>query len=473
MGTKEDTAVKEPVNNVIEISKNCIGIYVIALFAVIWVFYYNLYAFRTGRIVGGFLSIGIYYFIYAYLSKLYKASKIETYQIGEVVFSQILAIGIADLILYVECCLIARRYVNIMPGLIIAFLQIAGMTIWAVAAKRYTINNIKASKTLIVYGKDDIDAFIGKLKKKYSHLFSIEECVYSEIPVEQLYRKIDSYDTIMLYEIANGIRTETMKYCIEKQKKFYMTPRIADIMIQGFENRTLIDTPLLKYEYSYLQPKTYHWKRILDISISLIGVVLFAIPMAAAAAAIKLEDGGAVFYKQMRCTKDGKVFHILKFRSMVMDAEKEGMVIPCVAKDPRITKVGKFIRRFRIDEMPQIFNVLKGDMSIVGPRPERVEHVEEYTQQLPEFEYRLRVNGGMTGYAQIYGKYNTSAEDKLKLDLMYIENQSLLLDLKLIMLTFKILFIPESTEGFAEEKSREIGGWKTDSVWKETEKKIG
>lgn len=472
MGKTEKTTT-DPKNNRIEISKKFIGIYIVTLFAVVWVCYYNLYAFRTGRGMGGILSIGIYYIIYSYLSKLYKASKIGTYQIGEIVFSQILAIGIANVILYVECCLIARRYVSIVPGLVTALLQIAGMTLWTILSKRYFIKHIRSSRTLIIYGKENVDEFIEKLSRKYKHLFNIIECIDSALPREALYSKIDLYDTVMLYEISSGVRTDTMKYCIEKHKNFYMTPRIADIMIQGFENRTIIDTPLMKYEYSYLQPKTYHWKRVLDVLLAVLCLVIFLLPMAAAMAAIKLEDGGPVFFKQKRCTKNGKVFDILKFRSMIVDAEKGGTVIPCVDRDPRITKVGRIIRRFRIDEMPQILNVLKGDMSIVGPRPERIEHVKEYTAELPEFEYRLRVKGGLTGYAQIYGKYNTSAEDKLKLDLMYIENQGLLLDLKLIMLTFKVIFIPESTEGFVEEKSKRIGKWGSKVRWDEAEKKIG
>ena len=141
---------------------------------------------------------------------------------------------------------------------------------------------------------------------------------------------------------------------------------------------------------------------------------------------------------------------------MIVDAEKGGKSIPCRSGDPRITRVGRVIRKLRIDEFPQIINVLKGDMSIVGPRPERIEHVEEYTKEIPEFSYRLRVKGGLTGYAQIYGKYNTSPYDKLRLDLQYIEKQSILLDFKLILLTIKIMFVPESTEGFTEEKSAQM-----------------
>ena len=168
--------------------------------------------------------------------------------------------------------------------------------------------------------------------------------------------------------------------------------------------------------------------------------------------AIKLYDGGSVFFRQKRCTIGGKVFEIHKFRSMIVDAEKEGEVIPAKEDDERITPVGKFIRKTRIDELPQFIDILKGDMSVVGPRPERVEHVEQYTAEVPEFSYRLKVKGGLTGYAQIYGKYNTTAYDKLKLDLMYIQNYSILLDLKLIIMTGKILFVKESTEGFEEKK---------------------
>ena len=143
---------------------------------------------------------------------------------------------------------------------------------------------------------------------------------------------------------------------------------------------------------------------------------------------------------------------IHKFRSMVEDAEKDGEVIPASDDDERITPIGKFIRKTRIDELPQFIDILKGDMSVVGPRPERVEHVEHYTKEVPEFAYRLKVKGGLTGYAQVYGKYNTIAYDKLKLDLMYIQNYSFLLDLKLLIMTVKIVFVKESTEGFEDKK---------------------
>ncbi|MCM1121706.1 MAG: sugar transferase [Eubacterium sp.] len=450
----------EEKDKIVSKSKKIINIYIIFLFSVVWFCYYNQFVFGTNRAAGGFISVFIYYVVYNYFAKLYRAYKIGTYKVSEIIFSQFLAIGLADTVLYVECCLVSRHYVNILPGLATAGAQIIGMVVWTVYTKQYFIRYIEAADTLVIYGKENADEFVDKLKKKYEHLFRIKECIrIDDCTMVQLHEKIDRYDTVVLYEIVDGGRTSTMEYCIEHQKNLYITPRISDIILQGFEERTLIDTPLFKYEYHYMDTRQYRAKRLLDLTVSVIALVLAAVPMFITAIAIKLEDGGPVFFKQKRCTVNGRVFEIIKFRSMIADAEKQGAVIPCTDHDPRITKVGNVIRRFRIDELPQIFNILKGDMSVVGPRPERVEHVEKYCREVPEFAYRMRVKGGLTGYAQIFGKYNTSAYDKLKLDLMYIENQSFLLDLKMIMLTVKTLFIAESTEGFEEGKSKMIGKW--------------
>ena len=193
----------------------------------------------------------------------------------------------------------------------------------------------------------------------------------------------------------------------------------------------------------------------MDIVISLFALIITSPVMLITALAIKLYDGGPVMFRQKRCTIHGKTFYIHKFRSMIVNAESEGEVIPATDHDPRITPVGNFIRKTRIDELPQMIDILVGNMSVVGPRPERVEHVEKYTEDIPEFTYRLKVKGGLTGYAQIYGKYNTTAYDKLKLDLMYIQNYSVLLDIKLILMTIKIIFMKESTEGFVDNSSEQ------------------
>ncbi|MBO6112618.1 MAG: sugar transferase, partial [Lachnospiraceae bacterium] len=193
-------------------------------------------------------------------------------------------------------------------------------------------------------------------------------------------------------------------------------------------------------------------KRLFDIIFSLLLIVVLSPLMLITAAVIKLYDGGPVLYKQIRCTKNAREFKILKFRSMIVNAEAAGKPQLALRSDPRITPVGRVIRKLRIDELPQLFNVLKGDMSFVGPRPERPEFIKQYVEDMPEFTYRMKVRAGITGYAQLYGKYNTKPYDKLKFDLYYMEQYSLLLDFRLIILTIKIVFSKESTEGVKEDE---------------------
>ena len=187
-------------------------------------------------------------------------------------------------------------------------------------------------------------------------------------------------------------------------------------------------------------------KRLVDLVLSGIALIPLSVVYLVLAIAIKVDDPGPVFFRQDRGTINGKIFRIHKFRSMIVDAEKDNKPHPATERDPRITPVGRILRASRLDELPQLIDILVGNMSLVGPRPERVEHTEKYTEMIPEFEYRLKVRGGLTGYAQLYGKYNTSPVDKLHLDLLYIENYSFLLDIKLIIMTFKILFVKETKD---------------------------
>lgn len=425
----------------------------------VWALYYNNYTFDKYRLYGGIVSCVIYAIVYLALCNLYQAFRIASVSIGDTAFGQTISFGVADLILYIECCLIYNRYVNILPGLGVAALQIVGSTVIITAAKKYLMTHMAAKKTLLLYGahvtKEDAGKFAGRLLEKYDHLFDIEYVEYEDIAESRFLELLSGCETVLLYEISNDRRSRFMKLCSEEKKTFYFTPRIEDILCQGSSCKNLLDTPLMKYDYAYDSTKGYIGKRLLDIVLSIFCLILFSPVLLVTALCIKLEDHGPVFFRQKRCTKDGRVFELLKFRSMIVDAEKDG-VTPCKGNDTRITRVGKVIRATRIDELPQLINILKNDMSFVGPRPERVEHVAEYSKELPEFTYRLRVKGGLTGYAQILGKYNTSAYDKLRLDLMYIENQSLFLDLKILMLTFKTVFKAESTEGFDEEKSEEM-----------------
>ena len=232
-----------------------------------------------------------------------------------------------------------------------------------------------------------------------------------------------------------------------------MTPKISDTIIRGADSIHLFDTPLLLCRNMGITAEQRLAKRMLDIVVSAAALLIASPFMALTALAIKLYDGGPVIYKQKRLTLDGKVFEIYKFRSMVVDAEKETGARLAQEHDSRITPVGRIIRKIRFDELPQLFNIFRGDMSVVGPRPERPEIAQEYRETMPEFDFRLKVKAGLTGYAQVMGKYNTTPYDKLKLDLMYIENYSILLDIKLILMTIKVLLMPSSTEGVGKDQT--------------------
>ena len=427
------------------------------IFAAVWLLYYNVYTFDTYQQLGGTITILLYFAFYNTLCNVYKAFRFASSSIGETVFSQFISFGISDLVFYVLCCLIHNQYVNVWFGAIAVIVQLAGTGLIAIQTKKYFMKAVPPRKTVLIYGKDtskeEALEFSKRILNKYEHLFLITYVGSENEELEGLEAQMEACDNVLLFEVESKMRVALLDYCVRKQKSVYFTPSLDDILLQGCTPKHLLDTPLMKYDYTY--QKGYYSKRLWDVVISLLILVITSPILLLTAIAIKIEDGGPIFFKQERCTKDAKIFSILKFRSMIVDAEKHG-VTPCTANDSRITKVGKVIRATRIDELPQLINVLKGDMSFVGPRPERIEHVEQYCKELPEFAYRMRVKGGLTGYAQIFGKYNTSAYDKLRLDMMYIENQSLLLDLKIMMLTFRTIFTPEATEGFTAEKSGEM-----------------
>lgn len=372
----------------------------------------------------------------------------------DLILGQIISICLVNIITYLQLCLIANGILPMTPMLaltaadiIIAILLILLYT--SLYHRLYAPHDM-----LLIYGHRrgvELKIKMDTRKDKYniSHLISSDE------GFDRIVKEIPKYDAVILNDVPAPLRNDLLKFCYRYRVRTYVAPKLTDIMLRGARNITLFDTPLLLVKGTGLTPAERVAKRAMDVFLSAIVLLLLSPLMLVVAAAIKLEDGGPVFYRQKRMTRNGREFDILKFRSMVVDAEKYAGAVLAADNDPRITRVGRIIRPFRIDELPQLLNILKGDMSIVGPRPERKVIADEYCKEIPEFAYRLKVRGGLTGYAQIYGKYNTSAYDKLRLDLMYIENYSLLLDIKLIILTIRILFSKESTEGIDKAKENQ------------------
>ena len=312
----------------------------------------------------------------------------------------------------------------------------------------------KPQRILEVYCDDSNEKseFMNERPDKYK----IVDSINITEGLEKILSVIPRYEAILLNDIPSELKNDILKDCFRMGKREYFTPKIADIIGKNSENINLFDTPLYLCRNNAIGAGQRFLKRFFDLLFSILGFIVFSPIFIIVAVAIKVEDGGPVFFIQDRVTIGGKVFGIIKFRSMIVDAEKDGKPCPVGEEDDRITKVGRIIRPTRIDELPQLLNIIKGDMSIVGPRPERVEHVEKYTKEIPEFAFRLKAKGGLTGVAQVFGKYNTSPLSKLKMDLDYITNYSLLLDLQIIFETVKILIQKESTQGFSKEKQEEM-----------------
>ena len=365
----------------------------------------------------------------------------------EVAMAQWISLMIINVITYLQLCLIANAMINPVPVIILTVVE--GIAVVPFVYLYHRINQFlyMPHNMLMIVGNQE--AVVLKLKMDSRRdKYLIKKMISADVDFEMLCEEILKYDSVVLNDISAQKRNDILKFCYQHNIRVYAVPKLTDILIRGADEVTNFDTPLVAISSNGLTQIQRILKRTLDVVLCLIAMIIAAPIMIAVAVAIKLDDGGPVFYKQKRVTMGGREFDILKFRSMIVNAEKDGKSMPATNGDPRITKVGRIIRACRVDELPQILNSLKGDMSIVGPRPERIENVRDYSKEIPEFEYRLKVKGGLTGYAQIYGKYNTSAYDKLRLDLMYIEKYSIFLDIKLIVMTLRILLKKESTEGF-------------------------
>ena len=398
---------------------------------------------------GHWLVGAFYAFFFLTFSHIYGGMSYGYLKNTNIIFSQILALLCTNIVIYLEIVLLSARFVKVVPMFELTVIEAAFLSISTCIIDRLFKTLFPPHKITVLYQEYDPSELLRKVKTRKDR-YRIQETVDVNREWDELICIIDKCESILVYDVHSELRNKIVKYCYEKDIRLYVTPKISDILIRSSDNIHLFDTPLMLLRNNGLNFEQRILKRLLDVIVSLVVIIVTSPIMAIIALAIKLYDGGPVFFKQKRCTLDGKVFEIHKFRSMIVDAEKEGISIPATDKDPRITPVGNVIRMTRLDELPQVFDILIGNMSIVGPRPERVEHVEKYTKEVPEFAYRLKVKGGLTGYAQIYGKYNTTPYDKLKLDLMYIQNYSILLDLKLILMTVKIIFMKESTEGFKE-----------------------
>ena len=420
-------------------------------FVICWTLYYEPRTTTVGSKQVSVLVMIIFFLICYYFGQRLDCFRVSILQIRDVIFGEVLATMITDIIMYILIWMLSIHLPNLIPGLITWGGQCIIGVIWAYVMHQSYFSTHPPLRTIVIY-----DELMGM--ENLIHTYGLEKRfnIKTVYPVESIMDKLEvmeEFDAAFLCGIHSRERNIILKHCISHKIKLFMIPRIADVMMRGSEQIHMLHLPILKTQRYKPSIEYQIIKRTMDIVVSGIATIVLSPLFLITAIAVK-SDGGPAFYKQKRLTKDGKVFEILKFRSMRVDAEKySGAVLSAGENDPRITKVGRIIRACRLDELPQLLNILKGDMSLVGPRPERPELQKEIEKEVPEFGLRLQAKAGLTGYAQVYGKYNTTFYDKLLMDLMYISKPSILEDLTIMLATVKILTSKESTEGVGEEKN--------------------
>jgi exopolysaccharide biosynthesis polyprenyl glycosylphosphotransferase len=426
----------------------------ILLYGWTWINHYNSIMefpfYRRGNWMMFFLY-GIILILFMYT---YGGFKVGYLKKGNLIYSQILAVIFTNVFTYLQIAAIDKHFLNLLPLIRMTLLDFLIIVIWTLIYQWIYGRMFPPRKMLLISGKGSDYHLIEKINSREDK-YEICQTLNIEQGLPLLQQEILKYDGIIVGDIPSHERNLILKYCFTNSIRTYSVPKISDILLRSSVELNLFDSPLLLSRNEGLTMEQLFIKRLIDIAGALVGIAISSPLFLLIAICIKLTDRGPVFFRQVRLTRDNQEFNIYKFRTMIQGAERDGVARLAEERDSRILPVGHLLRRTRLDELPQLFNILLGDMSFVGPRPERPELVKEILKEIPEFSYRTRVKAGLTGYAQIYGKYNTTSYDKLKLDLTYIRNYSLLTDLKLIIMTPKIMFMKEATEGVLQEAGKE------------------
>lgn len=438
-------------NAIVPLVDLCI-VYLSIIFSFYWfrdsldAFTNNWYAFLT---ISPF--IGIAYLITANVMEF---DKPKDFTFFGVAYTAVLTIFILFLVT-MAISFLAREFAYprriIMVSSVIQVIFLSGWHLFV--NKLYLKNNRQRTVLIIGYQKSKELAY--KLIGAHSMWSNVQHICEPANPKAHHY--INQCDVTFLTEdIDEDTKQRIVLYCVENNRTVLYEPRNPEILLFNAAFTQIDDSPLLNVHEFGLSPLNEMLKRTLDVFICTIASAIFLIP--GIIVYIILKTGGTAFYSQERVTRGGKIFKIYKFRTMIENAEALSGPVLANEKDPRITRFGLFLRSTRLDEVPQLYNILRGDMTIVGPRPERPFFVEQYKEEIPEYALRHRTKAGLTGLAQIQGKYNTSVKDKLKYDLLYINGYSFALDVKLIIQTLNILLRKSSTEGIKthEDLSDEV-----------------
>lgn len=429
-------------------------------FAVAWYLYYReKLFFEPFYAKGDVVVVLLYGAMYISFARLYGGFDLTVSTASELSYAQSVAAVITAFFIYIIIWLLQRSFPNVLPLLAVTGAVILFSLVWAAPAIALTNRMLPPRRTVLIYGNPEAMEDGKTIVSEMSKRFFLEQVIHAGTDFSSIRQTLEERqpEAVMICGVGSSTRNDIVKYCITRKIEAYVRPNIGDFLINGAKSLQMCSMPVMLCQRS--SPAVWYLavKRGTDILLSLAALVVLSPIMLVTAAAIKLYDGGPVMYKQIRLTKNRKRFYVYKFRSMRVDAEKDGVARLASQADDRITPVGRIIRKLRIDELPQLLCILKGTMTIVGPRPERPEIAEQYEKEMPEFSLRLQAKAGLTGLAQVYGKYNTTPYNKLQMDLQYIGSMGVVTDLKIIFATIKVLFVPESTEGVAQGQTTASG----------------
>ena len=405
-----------------------------------------------------YLMTIIYAFVLYIFKKTYSANLIGYSRIRTIAQAQWISQVFSIVITYVGVSVAWQRFRVPWIFIVLLLIQLLIDVLWAYYATEYFYTINPSIRTLLVY-RNEVDRMrFGAIKgKPIERLYKITESLRFDGKFEEIEDVLENYDAVFVAGVNSPCRNEILKYCKRTGMPGFFLPHVGDAIMREAVHVKSFDSPVLYVNRTIVDPIYAFVKRAFDIVVSGFALIILSPIIIVTALTVKIYDHGPILYRQTRLTKEGKTFRILKFRSMRVDAEKDGVArLSSGDDDTRITPIGRFIRKCRIDELPQLINIFKGDMSVVGPRPERPEIAEQYYQTVPDFKLRLQVKAGLTGYAQVYGKYNTDPYEKLEFDLLYINQMNLMTDIQLCFATFFVLFQSESTSGIAEGQTNAL-----------------
>lgn len=436
------------------------------LFAGLFFIFFGFFAISNPQIMRASRTAGITMTTFAILTlcmtRVYGGFAIGRKRPREIIISTMISAIMTDLVTYFELEIMnVNRYNHAhlqfksfdVVFVVIIFQLILVFLLTYLAHNIHFKYNPPEKSLLFVGNPGNTEEYLRRFKRRRKEFVIVSVL---DANAEHWHTALKDVQTVFILDVEPGRKAEIIDYAYKHHKDVYMTTELADVVINCSKHFLLDDVSMLSSSFRGLSLEQRAVKRTLDLVVSTIGIILTSPIMLIEAIAIKLGDGGPVFYRQERLTRDGEIFKVIKFRTMKVDAEKGGSAQLCKQDDDRITPVGKILRKIRMDELPQLFNVFVGEMSIVGPRPERPSIAAEYYKDIPEFRFRLRAKAGLTGLAQIMGKYNTTPRDKLMLDLMYIERYSIWEDIMIIFQTILVFFKSDSTEGFDQKAHTEF-----------------